>query len=731
MATLSLFLALCLEAPPLAAGVATHSVARQWCETLLDAIRTDFARPTVHARNLWHVSMAMYDAWAAYDPVAETYLLGKTQNGFTTPFYGMPAPADLQAAREEAISFAAFRLLRHRFAHSPGRSKVYPEFESLMTGLGYDPDFTSTDYAGGSAAALGNYIAGNVIAYAHRDNANEQDAYRNRYYQPVNPPLAPTVPGDGGIVDLNRWQPLTLNFIDQSGNPIPTTTPPFLSPEWGQVHPFALGPGDLAIREHGGHGYWMYHDPGDPPYLDTLSVGGLSEEYKWGHSLVSIWQSQLDPTDGVMWDISPGSIGNNPPLPTSVPAYRQFYDLFGGGDQSQGHAVNPRTGQPYAPQIVPRGDYARVLAEFWADGPQSETPPGHWFTILNYVNDHPQFEHRFKGQGPVLDPLEWDVKSYFLLGGTMHDVAVAVWGIKGAYDYVRPISAIRGMCARGQSTDPQDMGYDPGGIPLVPGYVELVLPGDPLAGPASEHVGKIKLYTYRGPYYIPDPEVDFAGAGWVRGEEFWTYQRPTFITPPFAGYVSGHSTFSRAAAELMTMLTGDEFFPGGMGEFEAPAHEFLVFEDGPSIDLTLQWATYRDASDQTSLSRIWGGIHPPQDDIPGRIIGMEIAYDSFALAEAYFNGQFREPPPPVAFARAYPNPVTGSAALCTIELDRPGQDITVRIYNVQGRLEREERRSVGAERFLGVSMASLESGLYFVLIEGSGWRKSSRVAVVR
>jgi len=50
---------------------------------------------------------------------------------------------------------------------------------------------------------------------------------------------------------------------------------------------------------------------------------------------------------------------------------------------------------------------------------------------------------------------------------------------------------------------------------------------------------------------------------------------------------------------------------------------------------------------------------------------------------------------------------------------------------VQGRLEREERRSVGAERFLGVSMASLESGLYFVLIEGSGWRKSSRVAVVR
>ena len=47
-----------------------------------------------------------------------------------------------------------------------------------------------------------------------------------------------------------------------------------------------------------------------------------------------------------------------------------------------------------------------------------------------------------------------------------------------------------------------------------------------------------------------------------------------------------------------------------------------MFEEGPSVDVVLQWATYRDASDQCSLSRIWGGIHPPADDIPGRIIGV-------------------------------------------------------------------------------------------------------------
>ena len=57
-----------------------------------------------------------------------------------------------------------------------------------------------------------------------------------------------------------------------------------------------------------------------------------------------------------------------------------------------------------------------------------------------------------------------------------------------------------------------------------------------------------------------------------------------------------------------------------------------------SEDLTLQWATYQDASDQTSLSRIWGGIHPPIDDIPGRIIGDKIGKEAFALAKNYFEG---------------------------------------------------------------------------------------------
>ena len=87
--------------------------------------------------------------------------------------------------------------------------------------------------------------------------------------------------------------------------------------------------------------------------------------------------------------------------------------------------------------------------------------------------------------------------------------------------------------------------------------------------------------AWRGPDYIEDEETDTAGVGWILAENWWPYQRPTFVTPPFAGYVSGHSTYSRAAAEVLTALTGDAYFPGGMSGFEIKANEFLVFEDGP------------------------------------------------------------------------------------------------------------------------------------------------------
>lgn len=712
---------------------AQHSVARRWNDALLDAIRVDFARPTVHARNLFHTAIAMYDAWAVYDDVAQTYFLGKTVAGYTCPFDGIEPPANVKDARETTLCYAVYRLLAHRFRFSPGLEQSLARFDSLMSDIGLDPSFTSTDYSTGSPAALGNYLGQHLIDFGSQDGANEHSDYANQYYEPVNPALIPLLPGNPDILDPNRWQPLSLEiFIDQSGNIIPGRTPKFLSAEWGQVPAFALTEADLVIYQRDGFDYWVYHDPGSPPLLDTTRVGGLSEEYKWGFGLVSVWSGHLDPEDGVMWDISPGAIGNIQQFPKSIEEYRHFYDLLEGGDPGIGHDVNPHTGEPYEPQLVPRGDYARVLAEFWADGPDSETPPGHWFTILNYVNDHPLFEKRFRGAGPILDELEWDVKAYFALGGAVHDAAVAAWGIKGWYDYVRPISAIRYMAKLGQSSDPSLSSYHPGGIQLVDGYIEIVEEDDPLAGVDGEHVGKIKLYAWRGPDFIDNPDTDVAGVGWILAENWWPYQRPTFVTPPFAGYISGHSTFSRAAAEVMTLLTGDAFFPGGLGEFHAAKNEFLVFEDGPSVDVTLQWATYRDASDQTSLSRIWGGIHPPADDIPGRLIGAEIGVDAFRQAERYFTGEVDDDSsdgPEVPPAAVYPNPVRGGNIL-NIDLPLPAANVRVQFFNVRGQLVHSENL-IPANDIVTLNTGNLASGFYVLRVIGRDWESSRGVVILK
>ena len=717
---------------------AQQSVARQWNEALLNAIRADFARPTVHARNLFHTSIAMYDAWAAYDDLAETYLLGKTVDGFTCSFSGVSKPANVQAAREEAISYAAYRLLSHRFKKSPGAVRSLARFDSLFDILGCDPAFISQDYSTGSPASLGNYIAQGLIDFGLQDGSNEQNDYANLYYQPVNPPLIPVLPGNPDIVDPNRWQPLLLKvFIDQGGHVIRGDSVEFLSPEWGQVSAFALSKSDLAIYERDGYNYWVYHDPGAPPFIDTTIEGGLSEEYKWGFTLVVMWASHLDPTDGVVWDISPGSIGNIQQLPQTIAEYRDFYRLLDGGDPGLGHAVNPHTGQPYTPQMVPRGDYTRVLAEFWADGPKSETPPGHWFTILNYVNGHPLFEKRFRGEEPVLDDLEWDVKAYFALAGAVHDAAVAAWGIKGWYDSIRPISAIRYMADRGQSSDPGLPNYHPGGIPLIEGFIEMVQEGDSLAIADSVNIGKIKLFTWRGHDYIDDPETDVAGVGWILAENWWPYQRPTFVTPPFAGYISGHSTFSRAAAEVMTLLTGNEYFPGGMGEFHCKKNEFLIHEDGPSVDLILQWATYRDASDQCSLSRIWGGIHPPCDDIPGRLIGKKVGIEAFHHAERYFSGQITDvkqtPSSETApVAKIYPNPINRGKFL-KIELNLPPSDVDFKLYNIMGQLVYNQMvdRMTQNQQAITMNTDAMASGVYLLRITGKSWQSTHRVVIIK
>ncbi len=621
-------------AGPARVNAREHSVARLWNEVLLHAIAQDRVRPPVQARNLFHFGAMLHDIWTLQHPTEKPYLLNTALGGASCK---LPAHLASSKAMEEAMSYAAFALIKERFTQSPGYAATVVEAQALMSASGYDPAFTGiTDEDHRRAAALGNAVANCYIAYGLQDGSNEEGSYGNTYYAPRNPAIDPKSFGNPALTDWNHWQPIALEvFVDQGGNTVVGGASDFLAAEWGNVVPFSLRADQREDHARDGSTYPVYLDPGAPP----TATGATADAYKWNFLLTGVWSSHLDPADGVRLDISPGALGDSAALPTTFTEMRDFYSLTAGGTKAQGRATNPVTHAPYAPQPALRGDYTRALAEYWADGPKSETPPGHWFSILNAVSDHPELRKRLWGEGPELPELEWDVKAYFTLGGAMHDAAIVAWGAKGYYDGIRPISAIRALADRGQSSDPSLPSYDPLGIPLVPGYVELVKAGDPLAGSGGSHVGQVKMRAWKGPPAIQDSTVDTAGTDWILAGNWWPYQRPSFVTPPFGGYISGHSTYSRAAAEVLTRLTGDAYFPGGLFEVPVRKDKLLVFERGPSTDLTLQWATYVDAADACSLSRIWGGIHPPVDDIAGRIAGKQVGVQAVEYAKTFFSAE--------------------------------------------------------------------------------------------
>lgn len=46
---------------------------------------------------------------------------------------------------------------------------------------------------------------------------------------------------------------------------------------------------------------------------------------------------------------------------------------------------------------------------------------------MDYVLDHPLFERRWQGVGPVLSETEFDIKTYVTINAVMHDSSIAAW----------------------------------------------------------------------------------------------------------------------------------------------------------------------------------------------------------------------------------------------------------------------------------------------------------------
>jgi hypothetical protein len=223
-------------------------------------------------------------------------------------------------------------------------------------------------------------------------------------------------------------------------------------------------------------------------------------------------------------------------------------------------------------------DRQKVTAEYWADGPRSEFPPGHWALIAQVVS-------RRRGHS-----LDTDAKLFFALGNALMDASIAAWAAKYRRDFVRPITAIR-----------------------------------------HRHRGR-PVTSWLGPYQ---------GYGTVAGEQWIPYQSPNVVTPPFPEYVSGHSTFSSAAATILAKFTGSDSFGAGV-TVEAGTSLFeprTATEVGtPATDIVLSWPTLTAAAKDAGLSRRLGGIHFQDGDEHGYNLGQRVGANVLARTMGHVNG---------------------------------------------------------------------------------------------
>ncbi len=139
----------------------------------------------------------------------------------------------------------------------------------------------------------------------------------------------------------------------------------------------------------------------------------------------------------------------------------------------------------------------KVIAEHWADGPNSELPPGHRTEFAAFVAERDRL------------PLSATVKMYFALANAILDASIATWDCKRHYDYARPVTTIRHLY-RGK---------------------------------------RVRAWGGAG-----------RGTQEIAGEAWRPFQADDFPTPPFAEYTSGHSAFSMAAAEVLKRHTGSDRF---------------------------------------------------------------------------------------------------------------------------------------------------------------------------
>jgi hypothetical protein len=233
----------------------------------------------------------------------------------------------------------------------------------------------------------------------------------------------------------------------------------------------------------------------------------------------------------------------------------------------------------------------KALVEFMRDGPRSTGQSGHWLRFAQDVSVRDR------------DGLDEDVKLFFAVAATAMDAFIASWDAKRHYDSSRPWTLVRHLYA-----------------------------GKTIKGWAGPGKGVVDLPAERWHPYSPS----------------------TFVTPPFPGYVSGHSTISGACAEMLRLYTGSDRFgvfearrAGALTEADFACEDmqqmdgkFVVPADGSTLtcDVRIPMATFTEAAELAGISRVLGGYHIQADNLEGLRLGRNVARDLHPKVMALIHG---------------------------------------------------------------------------------------------